>query len=86
MNSNISNIEGLNITPSNYTFIGFTEQFMKDAEKKYESFDLKDEQCNWLEAAENDWKIPSTLSQFYTLVDESFKVSFLISYAIAHRG
>lgn len=33
-----------------------------------------------------EYKIPTTLMQYYTVVEEHEKLSFLLSYAISHKG
>jgi hypothetical protein len=43
VNSGISNIEGIDITPVTFSFIGFEKKFLKAATKKFESFDKKED-------------------------------------------
>ncbi|CAD8191871.1 unnamed protein product [Paramecium pentaurelia] len=86
VNQNICQIKGLEITPKNYKFVGFSKQFIKDTKNKDIEINEDNQQCDWLGEGDPTWQIPSTLKQYYTLIQEHQKLAFLFAYIRTQIG
>ncbi|CAK87800.1 unnamed protein product (macronuclear) [Paramecium tetraurelia] len=86
VNQNICQIKGLEITPKNYKFVGFSKEFIKGTKNKDIQINDENQQCDWLGEGDPTWQIPSTLKQYYTLIQEHQKLAFLFAYIRTQIG